>query len=326
MTTSDAQVPAQEESKTFEDQPAAERQPEFDLEELAVSARKNEEAQLAEDQQQYGANLEEARYWEKYGKTLVSEIERAAGAAKQLIAESRKILAAWPEELQQEIKNHQEGLEIIGRMLERLVAPGERLRKLASDLDAPGDLRIHTEQEWKALIEGMVEKELALKKIQQELKSIGKENYRIISLSNDLVKNRKNQILSFLEKQVLPILDGIYDGQKLMPPRIEAFQQRYAENAAALAAWGAIYRKLGDELEHVFERIDVHEMDVAPGTAIDFERHEPFAVEPDPNMENDRIKEITRKGYEYVTHCGERLVLRAAQVVVVKNENSTKES
>ncbi|GAK58253.1 hypothetical protein U27_05226 [Candidatus Vecturithrix granuli] len=325
MTTSEAQVSVQEEPKVLEEQPTADLQPEFDLDELIASARKSEEAQFEDDRQQYDANLEEARYWEKHGKTLLSEIERAADAAKQIIVENREIVAAFPDELQQEIKNHQEGLEIIGRMLERLVTPGDRLKKLASDLELSGDLQMHTEQEWQALIEEITEKELALKKIQQELNSIGKDNYKVVSLSNDLVKNRKNQILSFLEKQVLPILDGIYDGQKHLPPRIEEFRHRYAENAADLDAWCAAYNKIGEELEHVFEQLEVHEMDVVPGAVIDFERHEPCAVEPDPSMENDRIKEITRKGYEYVTHCGERLVLRAAQVVVVKNENETQE-
>lgn len=325
MTTSEAQVPAQEEPTILEKQETPERPFEFDLDELIASAKKSEEAQLEEDQQQYDANLEEACYWETYGKKLVPEIERAANAAKEMIAESQNLVAAWPEELQKEIKNHQEGLEIIGRMLERLVTPGERLKKLAENLEIPGELHVIEAEQWRKLFEETTEKDLALQKMQQTLKNIGKDNYKIVSLSNDLVKNRKNQILSFLEKQVLPILDGIYDGQKLMPPRIEEFRQRYAENAEALAAWYETYQRLGAELERVLEQIDVHEIDVAPGTAIDFERHEPFAVEPDPDMENDQIKEITRKGYEYMAYCGEPLVLRAAQVVVVKNENETKE-
>ena len=125
---------------------------------------------------------------------------------------------------------------------------------------------------------------------------------------------------------MLPILDGIYDGHKHLTPRIAELQQRYAEQSSELAVWFELYGKLGNELEKVLERGDVHEIDVVPGAAIDFERHEPFAVEPEPDMENEQIKEVTRKGYEYTTHDGERQVLRAAQVVVVKNENETKES
>ena len=88
-----------------------------------------------------------------------------------------------PDELPKDLKNHQEGLEIIGRMLDRLVAPGERLKKLAEDIEIPGELNAMTEDQWRALLEEMTDKELALKKIQQTLKNIGKENYRIVSLS-----------------------------------------------------------------------------------------------------------------------------------------------
>ena len=54
---------------------------------------------------------------------------------------------------------------------------------------------------------------------------------------------------------------------------------------------------------------------------IDFERHEPSSVEADPGMENEQIKEISRDGYEYVEHNGNRQTLRVARVVVIKNDD-----
>jgi hypothetical protein len=69
MTTSEAQVPAQEEPTILEKQETPERPFEFDLDELVASAKKSEEAQLEEDRQQYDANLERSlllgNVWEK---------------------------------------------------------------------------------------------------------------------------------------------------------------------------------------------------------------------------------------------------------------------
>jgi hypothetical protein len=38
-------------------------------------------------------------------------------------------------------------------------------------------------------------------------------------------------------------------------------------------------------------------------------------------MENEQIKEISRDGYEYVAHNGNRQTLRVARVVVIKNND-----
>lgn len=321
MTTPEEQSPALEETQGTEAQPAEEDSSEFELEPLIADARAQEEAQLEEDRQQYDENVEEAHYWQELGQTLASKVESAAGAAQDLINESQHIVAALPEELQEALKNHQEGLYIIGRMLERLISPGERLKKLAGNIEIPGDLKVMTEDQWRELLEEATEKEAALKKLHHQLKTLGKENYRIVSMSNDLVKKRKDQLLSFLEKQVLPILDGVYDGQKHLNPRIAELQQRYPDDSSKLQAWLEIYEKLAYELEQVIEQVKVHEIEVLPGSPIDFERHEPFAIESDPEKEDEQIKEIARRGYEYTAHNGEFQVLRAAQVVVVKNEN-----
>jgi hypothetical protein len=41
-------------------------------------------------------------------------------------------------------------------------------------------------------------------------------------------------------------------------------------------------------------------------------------------MESEQIKEISRDGYEYTAHHGNRQTLRVARVVVVKNDDQRK--
>ena len=92
----------------------------------------------------------------------------------------------------------------------------------------------------------------------------------------------------------------------------ETIQQLQAKDFDAI--------ELGKMLLDMLEAVKVYPMAVEIGKQIDYKRHEPFDVQPDENLLNEDIKEVTRQGYEYEPETDlDLIVLRSARVVVVNN-------
>ncbi len=291
----------------------------LNIEALIDHAKKMEQESLKEDRQRIGNISQNAAYWQDQGKKLKSELEQVEGSSKELLDNSKKLLETLPDELKDEIINNQEGLNIIGRMLNRLVDPGDRLNELAKDVTFTEELKELSRDEWKNAFEDETTEELVLKKIKKKLNAVGMENYRNVSKVNDTAENQKKAFTDFIGRQVLPILDGINDGKAHLNDRINVLSEKFPEKKFELDKWFQTYTDLGNKLESSIEKVGVYGMIIEPGMKIDFERHEPFGVESDPEMDNEQIKEITRKGYEYAILNGNRQILRPAQVIVVKN-------
>ncbi|MCP4353232.1 MAG: nucleotide exchange factor GrpE [Desulfobacterales bacterium] len=291
----------------------------LNTEALIDHAKKMEQESLEEDKVRLDVSSRNVSYWQDQGKKLKSELEQLEGSSKELLDNSKELLEALPDELKDEIINNQEGLNIIGRMLTRLVDPGDRLNELAKDVTFTEELKELSEDEWKNVFEDETSEELALKKIKKKLNAVGMENYRNVSKVNETAENRKKTFTDFIGRQVLPILDGINDGKAHLDDRINDLSEKFPEKKSELDKWFQTYTDLGNKLESSIEKAGVYGMIIEPGMKIDFERHEPFGVESDPEMDNEQIKEITRKGYEYTTLDGNRQILRPAQVIVVKN-------
>ncbi|QTA93694.1 nucleotide exchange factor GrpE [Desulfonema magnum] len=291
----------------------------LDIEALIAHAKKKEQDQLTEDKERIDISLKAAQYWKVQGKKLRAGIETVNTSAKDIVDGSQKLLETLSDELKNELRNNQEGLNIIARMLNRLVETDTRLNALAEDIMFEENLKELDEEEWKTTLEGETIKSSALKKINKKLNVVGMENYRIVSNLNEIAENRKKGVLDFLTRQVLPILDGINDGKNHLIKRIAELKEKYTENIGEIENWFKTYADLQDVLTELLERLGVRRMDIAPGATIDFERHEPFGVESDPEMENEQIREISRDGYVFTTQDENLQVLRAAQVIVVKN-------
>jgi molecular chaperone GrpE (heat shock protein) len=140
-----------------------------------------------------------------------------------------------------------------------------------------------------------------------------------VSKAGELADKRQKTWLDFIGKQVLPILDGIIDGKNHTSILIDELKEQYQASESKLSEWFITYFTLSSTILTMLKDLGVYRMDIEPGVAIDFERHEPSSVEADPVMENEQIKEISRDGYDYDAHDGNRQTLRVARVVVIKN-------
>lgn len=291
----------------------------LDVQALVAQAKAAEQQYLDEDRQSIELALEAAGFWLERGKRLRRMIEAAAGAADDVIANSNKILESLPEELNQALESSQQGLNIIGRMLQRLVNQDDRLESLVEEIEISGNLQALEEGEWLKLLEGDTRQTSAQKKISKKLDTLRRSNYKLVSNAGEIADKLQKGWLDFIQKQVLPILDGICDGKKHTATLIDELKERHPESESMLSDWFGTYSTLNSAMLTMLNDLGVYRMDIAPGMTIDFERHEPSCVEADPSMENEQIKEVSRDGYDYAVHNGNRQTLRVARVVVVKN-------
>ena len=293
----------------------------LDARSLIAQARAQAQEISKDDKKNIELYLKNAGFWLERDKRLQPMLKEAAGATDEVIANSKKILENLPEELNKALGNSQQGLNIIGRMLQRLVNQDDRLESIAAENELADNLKELAEDEWLKLLEGETDEKSAQEKINKNLDRIRKSNYELVSKAGELADKRQKTWLDFVGKQALPILDGIVDGKNHTSILIEELLEKYQDSESKLREWFKTYSTLSSTLLSMLNDLDVYRMDIAPGMMIDFERHEPSSVEADPGMEDEQIKEISRDGYEYVAPNGNRQTLRVARVVVIKNND-----
>jgi hypothetical protein len=291
----------------------------LDIQGLIAEAKAKAQENIKDDKKSIKLCLKKAEFWLERGKRLKLMIKEAAGVTDKVIANSNKVLESLPEELNKALGSSQQGLNIIGRMLQRLVSQDDRLESLVEQIELVDNLKELEEDEWMKLLEGEMDEKSAQKKINKNLDIIGKSNYKLVSKAGELADKRQKTWLDFIGKQVLPILDGIIDGKNHTSILIDELKEQYQASESKLSEWFITYFTLSSTILTMLKDLGVYRMDIEPGVAIDFERHEPSSVEADPVMENEQIKEISRDGYDYDAHDGNRQTLRVARVVVIKN-------
>jgi len=297
------------------------KEPVLDIQGLIAQAKAEEQEYIKDDEKSIKLCLKNAGFWLESGQRLKPMIKEAADATDEVIANSHKILESLPNELKKALESSQQGLNIIGRMLQRLVNQDDRLKSLVEEIELADNLKELKEDEWMKLLEGEMNEKSAQKKINKTLDIIRRSNYKLVSKAGELADKRQKTWLDFIGKQVLPILDGIIDGKNNTSTLIDELMEQYQESGSRLSEWFNIYFTPISTILTMLSDIGVYRMDIEPGTMIDFERQEPSSVEADPLMENEQIKEISRDGYEYDAHNGNRQTLRIARVVVIKNND-----
>jgi DNA repair exonuclease SbcCD ATPase subunit len=295
-------------------------EPLLDFQGLIVQAKDKEQENIKDDKNSIELCLKNAGFWLERGERLKLLIEEAADSTDEVIANSNKILESLPEELKTALGNCQQGLNIIGRMLQGLVNQDDRLKNLVERIEPADNLKELEKDEWMELLKGETDEKSAQEKINKKLDAIGRSNYKLVSKAGELADKKQKTWLDFVEKQVLPILDGINDGKNHTSILINELMEQYQESESKLSGWFNTYITLSSSILTMLNDIGVYRMDIEPGMMIDFEHHEPSSVEADSEMENEQIKEISRDGYEYTAHNGNRQTFRVARVVVIKND------
>lgn len=265
--------------------------------------------------------------WAKKGENLQEKLSEMVRRCDDILQQAKiacnHILnQADTEKLKELFMGRQEGIElIVNRMISRLP---ERASSLAEDKPLETNLPQMDLKDWHELLNGINSIEDAKRKSVFMQKQLGIERYRLLASWREESDKKRKTILSFIERQVLPVLDGIRDGERHSEPIIlqiqESANSQGKELPTGLIQWFATYKALREEGLKILDNVDVRCIDVKRGDKMDYEHHEPFDVEQDMALDNEHIKEVIRDGFEYWMEEDKRYrVLRPAQVIVVKN-------
>lgn len=272
-----------------------------------------------EELERYSENL---TYWTHRLENVIADLEVAAGdcqsqwqnLSKQIIEQLENLTDSNYVSL---INGRLNGIDlVVNKMMVRLL---ERAKSIAPESIQDSPLMTMTALEWEELVANQQEQALIIKELSRKHKKLGNDRYKVITDVRNSADRSHKKYTTFIEKQVLPIIDGIVDGFKNSLP-LKTTIPNGKEYVRCFGMLMQSYHILYNVLMQVLNKSGVYEITVNRGDPIDYERHEPFDMEPDGELSNELIKDAIRSGYEYVYKEGKpNRVLRPAQVVVVKN-------
>ncbi len=291
------------------------------FEELIREMLKQDAQSLHEDEQECQSYIDQAKLWqtktEKLSKSVLGAISGCSDRIKQCDELMEQFKTETPS-IYKSLQSRYESLQLSNRMLDRLREPLELLKNLALPPEHLFRLRMSDLVE---LLRSQTDESQAKQILAKKLKEAGDARYKSIREWRDSAEKLQKQWLHFIEKKLLPALDGINDGKPYAEPLVIDLKESYqtSNHQEQLSNWLQTYSDLEDILLQALNSLDITMMQAEIGQPVDYDRHEPIGTEEDLNLQHEHIKEVTRKGYEYKIE--ERsLLLRNAQVVVVKNK------
>ncbi|MEM5017447.1 nucleotide exchange factor GrpE [Metabacillus indicus] len=155
-----------------------------------------------------------------------------------------------------------------------------------------------------------------------ELESAVKSNQSVIEEMDECLAVIEKRFFGFVEKGIAPVFDGLFSGRS----HAEKFTLELASSAhhqvGEVAEWLNIYSRLMNEIEGFLEMYQIEFYLPKTGILFDEMKHEPIGVVEDAEFKDEQIKEVVRCGIYYSEEYPEKkkLLLRPAQVIVVKND------
>lgn len=286
---------------------------------VAGAVREDGEARDA-DLRDLGRHLGQLRLWsdaasaclDHFSPETDTQLSCSAALARSLVS-----LQALPEDCQNLLASRQETLSLIGKMILRLQERVETLREPGPDTSE--ELQSLDAEQLAAALQSDDTLDLEAV-VKRALRAAGDGRYAKIKDIRLTAEAKRAACLYFVEKVVLPVVDGVDEGERIT--RSLLTPDRLPSDPAALSQlneWLGVYEELRATLLRALESAHIHSMDVAVGTPVDYTLHEPFDVEADPLLTDESIKMVTRRGFVMLAPDTEPMVVRPAQVVVVRN-------
>jgi|GEM_PF-4678269 len=290
---------------------------------LIQDALKQDDLIWDEDSEECQKDIAKAKLWHSKTEALCTSVLTAISDCGDRINQCSELMEEIKREspsLYNRLQDRYKSLELSKRMLERLREPIELLKK--STLPSEQLLRLQA-QDLVDLLRSQNDEGEAKKILAKKVKETGDTRYKAIREWRDIAEKSQKQWINFIEKKLLPALDGITDGNPYALDLVAELMNGYKVQSCQekLSSWLQTYKDLEDILLDALKSLDVTQMLVVRGQPVDYDRHEPIGTEPDANLPHESIKEITRNGYEYkLQDQDQSLILRSAQIIVVKNK------
>ena len=132
----------------------------------------------------------------------------------------------------------------------------------------------------------------------------------------------EKRFITFIEKGVAPVLDGLYSGEKYGKDLVEELTTAGSENIAQVEEWLNIYNTLMGEVKRFLLKFSVRFFSPEIGKLFDETKYEPIGVVEDSQFGDEQIKEVVRYGltFEDSLFDDTPYLIRPAQVIVVINK------
>lgn len=222
-------------------------------------------------------------------ESLVTLEQAVAGEIASMDNSQETFLNA-PQELRDSLLNYRKGIEIIQRMLKRVL---DRRKPLSAEVPSlpsgPGVIEVAPElEQWSAT-----------------LTQIGQQHHdwrtASVNLLNDARKpsdNIKKETLQ-LVKNLVGALDGVENGLRSEPDLLALLQPFKPEYEALIDSWMQAYHRLEQVLQPFYAATGLKPITVERGTPFQPETMEPGGTVSDPQLKNEDVAAVLRRGYSY---------------------------
>lgn len=148
-------------------------------------------------------------------------------------------------------------------------------------------------------------------------------NQNVLQEVNERIEAAEKRFVTFMEKGVAPIIDGLYSGSNYANDLLVELEQQNHEQFSKVKEWLTIYPRLMKDVEALFNEFHVELYIPQPQDTFDEHKHEPIGVVEDEELEDEQIKEVVRYGliYQKELFNQSHFLIRPAQVIVVKNKS-----
>ncbi|OOM11843.1 hypothetical protein [Clostridium saccharobutylicum] len=257
--------------------------------------------QIEKDIIVYERNLLNYKQWALDGKELVLNSKKTFNKIELLVEKFNKEISIKLEELNDEdkklVENRIKGINMINKMSKNAIS--NRTNKLLE--------MINQDFNNMSIISDINNKD------EDEVRSILNENYGNIAYIESKKSNLIDTYFSFIEGNLLPILDGVESGISF----VKNSNKEIIQNEILL-----VYIELKKCFDELLFSINVSKMEVQLKTKIDFSCIDVLDIEDTEDESLDEtIESVIRSGYEYlkdVYGVGHNHVLRQAQIVAYK--------
>ena len=172
-----------------------------------------------------------------------------------------------------------------------------------------------TEDEWSVQIAAQAEPP----QTDRKLKQLGDVRNQSIVTARALAESRERRVFDLAKNYVLPILDGLFDGEKYSLPLMRQIEAAHPDAAEFTAQFLAVYGELRAPFLTALEAAQIRIMTIKRGDDADYLLHEPVETAPDLELADEQVVSVERNGYERPTASGAMTPLRFVQVIVAKN-------
>ena len=235
------------------------------------------------------------------------------------IAEGMKGL---PADLKAYLTNRRESLGLCLRMLKRLARLFPQFHVIQEKAKESPSLKCMSWEE-EANLKKIVKIDFAQKEgsLKKDIAEIRNYNYNLLREKRALINEMKSSFYGFFQRYFFPIIDGLDTGKKFFDETHVEWLRRFPDQEVVIKQHSQVYDLLVIRSDEFLRGLYIEQIPVAIGEIFDEQQHDPFMVEEDKELKNNQIKEINQKGYQLTNiFKNERYILRAPQVVVVKNK------